>query len=322
MAEVESSYRALPKAELHLHLEGSLSVRTFKELAPGLSEEEIRRRWRPSGDFAGFIEAFTWGLGFLRKPEDYALAARRLLEQLAAENVCYAEITISGGAVVRRGRDFRAIFEALAAEAAASPVEVRWILDAIRQFGPAQAEQVAELAAAYARRGVVAFGLGGDEAAGPASWFREICAWVRGCGLHLSIHAGETAGPESIWEALQAGAERIGHGVRAEEDPALVAWLRDHDIALEICLSSNLATGAVKSLAAHPLRRLYEAGVPVVLNTDDPGLFETTLTREYELAAEVLGFSPWELAGLAANGFRYAFDRIKPPPVAPAGECA
>lgn len=321
MAEVSTVYQSLPKAELHLHLEGSMTPATLLELEPSLRGEQIRRHYRARGDFASFIEAFTWGLQFLRKPADYALAARRLLAQLAAENVRYAEITLSVGAMLRRKQDFLAIFEALCEQAASSPVQVRWIVDAVRQFGPEEALPVAELAVACASRGVVAFGLGGDEQAGPARWFREVCNYVRRQGLHLTIHAGETAGPDSIWAALEVGAERIGHAVRAIEDPALVAWLRDNQIPLEICLSSNVATGVVVSLKQHPLRRLYDAGVPVTLNTDDPGLFATTLAREYELAARILGFSEQELSVLAAGAFRYAFDAFRQSaPVAPAGK--
>lgn len=308
MAEVESFYQDLPKAELHLHLEGSLAPETLMELDPSLSRSEIAARYRPRGDFLGFLDSFTWALRLLRGPAEYALAARRLLARLASENVRYAEITISAGVILRRKQDFEAIFKALCAEAAASPVRVRWIPDAVRQFGPLEAMPVAELAVAHARDGVVAFGLGGDEAAGPVKQFREVFAYVRRHGLHLTVHAGEIVGPESVWGALEAGAERIGHGVRAIEDPALVAWLRDHEIPLEVCLSSNLATGAVSSLSEHPLRRFYEAGVPVVLNTDDPGLFGATLSGEYELAARWFGFTHDELRRLAQNGFRYAFD--------------
>ncbi len=151
-----------------------------------------------------------------------------------------------------------------------------------------------------------------NEALGPVEWFFEVFEFARRRDLHLTIHAGETVGPESVWGALRGGAERIGHGIRAAEDPALIAHLREHDIPLEICISSNLATGAVLSLRDHPLRRLYDAGVPIVLNTDDPAMFHTTLTREYELAAREFGFTSQELRELVANSFRYAFRRAEP----------
>jgi adenosine deaminase/aminodeoxyfutalosine deaminase len=296
----------LPKAELHLHLEGSVEPETLRELDPALTAEEVRARYRYP-NFAGFIESFKWVIGHLRGPADYALVARRLLERLARENVRYAEITISAGVMLWRGREFAPVYEALREEAGRSRVEVRWILDAVRQMGPEPAMQVARLAAERVGQGVVAFGIGGDEVLGPVAWFGEVFEFARNSGLHLTVHAGETVGPESVWGALRLGAERIGHGIRAVEDPALLEWLREHSIPLEICISSNLATGAVEALERHPVRRIYEAGVPIVLGSDDPAMFSTTLEREYELAASEFGFTPEELCGIAENGFRFAF---------------
>ncbi len=204
-------------------------------------------------------------------------------------------------------QEFAPIYDALCEEAACSPVEVRWVLDAIRQLGAEHAMQVAKLAAERAGRGVAAFGIGGDEARGPVEWFGEVFEFAREAGLHLTVHAGETVGPESVWGAVRLGAERIGHGIRAVEDPALLAYLREKDIPLEICISSNVATGAVRSLEEHPVRRIYEAGVPIVLGSDDPAMFHTTLEREYELAARAFGFTDDELRRIAENGFRYAF---------------
>ena len=165
------------------------------------------------------------------------------------------------------------------------------------------------MAAERVADGVVSFGIGGDEERGPAHWFTEAYRFARDKGLRLTAHAGETTGPESIWDALRLGAERIGHGIRSVEDPALMRHLRDRDVPLEICISSNVATGAVPSLGDHPIRRLYDAGVPIILNTDDPGLFGTTLDQEYDLAACTFGFSEQALRGIVENGFRYAFKR-------------
>jgi len=300
-----------PKAELHLHLEGSVDAGTLLELDPSLTSEEIAERYQYD-DFPGFIESFKWVLGHLRTPEHYALITRRLLARLIEQKVRYAEITLAAGVILWRRLDFAPIYEAVRRESESSPVQVCWILDAIRQLGAPHAMCVAELAAERVDQGVVGFGIGGNEALGPVEWFFEVFEFARRRDLHLTIHAGETVGPESVWGALKGGAERIGHGIRAAEDPALIAHLREHDIPLEICISSNLATGAVPSLRDHPLRRLYDAGVPIVLNTDDPAMFHTSLTREYELAAREFGFTQQELRELIANSFRYAFRKAEP----------
>jgi len=302
----------LAKAELHLHLEGSVTPELMRELAPSFSTEEIQGRFG-FRTFAGFLECYKWVVEHLRCPEDYALLTRRLLASLERQNVRYAEITLSAGVVLWKKQQFAPIYDALQREAAASSVAVRWNLDAIRHFGAEHARQVAELAAERVDDGVVSFGIGGDEVRGPAEWFTEVYQFAKDSGLRLTAHAGETAGPESVWGALRLGAERIGHGIRAVDDPVLMRHLRDHDIPLEICISSNVATGAVESLRSHPVRRLYEAGVPIVLNTDDPGLFHTTLEGEYDLAVSEFGFSEPELAQIVENGFRYAFAAVDAP---------
>jgi aminodeoxyfutalosine deaminase len=296
----------LPKAELHVHLEGSLEPDTLLELDPSLNPDEIRRRYRYH-NFTDFIDAFKWVVSHLRSPDDYALATTRLLERLASENVRYAEVTLSAGVILWRGQPFQAIYEAVRRAASRSAVEVYWILDCVRQFGPEAAWPVARLAAERAQDRVVAFGVGGDERSGPLDVFEPVFRFAVQHGLYLTPHAGETAGAESVWSAVRLGAHRIGHGFRAAEDPDLVRYLRDNNIPLEICLSSNAATGAVASLAVHPVRRLFDAGVPVVLNTDDPAMFHTTLSREYRLACDVFGFTAAELQALSANSFRYAF---------------
>jgi adenosine deaminase/aminodeoxyfutalosine deaminase len=185
---------------------------------------------------------------------------------------------------------------------------VRWILDAVRQFGAEPAMQVAALAAERVNQGVVALGIGGSEERGPASWFTDVFAFARNAGLHLHAHAGESLGPESIWDALALGAERIGHGIAAVGDPALMRHLRDRDIPLEICITSNLVTGVIKRIEDHPVRRLFDAGVPIVLNSDDPAMFRCSLTGEYRLAAEQFGFTEGELRQVAGNAFHYAFE--------------
>ncbi|MCW5981314.1 MAG: adenosine deaminase [Bryobacteraceae bacterium] len=299
-------HRQLAKAELHLHLEGSLEPETLCELDPSLTPEAVLARYRRSG-FPAFIEAYKWVMSYLRGPEPYALAARRLFENLARENVRYAEINLSAGAILYLGFDFDAIFNAVSSETCAA-IQVRFIFDAVRQFGPQAALEVARLAASRAGQGVVAFGVGGDERSAPLESFLPAFDCARAAGLKIVPHAGETMGPEAVWSALRIGAHRIGHGFRAAEDRALLRALRDAAIPLEICLSSNVATGAVPRLAAHPIRRIYDAGVPIVLNTDDPAMFGASLSREYELAETLFGFTRPELEALAAASFNYAFD--------------
>lgn len=310
MAGMRNNYQELPKAELHVHLEGSVEPETMRELAPGISLDEIRSVY-DFNDFHGFLQCFKWVVQRLQAPEHYAVITRRLLERLAQQNVSYAEITLSAGVVLWKNQEFAAIYEAVQNAASESLVHVRWILDAVRQFGVEHAMAVAELAAARVNDGVVAFGIGGDEAGGPAHWFTDVFQFAKSNGLRLTAHAGETMGPESVWAALDLGAERIGHGIRSVDDPVLLRHLGDHNIPLEICITSNVATGAVASMREHPIRRIYEAGVPVILNSDDPGLFHTTLSREYELADRVFGFSRKELEEIAKGSFQHAFHAFR-----------
>jgi adenosine deaminase/aminodeoxyfutalosine deaminase len=297
------------RAELHVHLEGSVEPETLLELDAGLTREEIAAATSYS-DFAGFLKSFVWVNQRLRKPEDYVRVARRLFERLESEGVTYVEVTLSAGVVLWKQQPFAPVYDALAREAARSRITVRWILDAIRQFGAETAKPVFELAAERVGDGVVAVGIGGDEERGPARWFADLYREARDRGLRLTCHAGETTGPASIWEALAIGAERIGHGIRAIEDPVLVARLIEKDVPLEVCITSNLRTGVVASVAEHPIRRLWDAGVPIVLNTDDPALFECTLAGEYDLAARAFGFTEEQLEELARNSFRYAFEQV------------
>ena len=301
----------LPKAELHIHLEGSLRPETLRELDPSVDLAEARARYRCT-DFAGFIDAFKWAVGFLRSPDAYALAARRLFEELARQNVQYAEVTLAAGVVLWKQLDFPAVYDAVAREAARAPMPVYLVLDSIRHFGAEQAMQVACLAVERVDDRVVAFGIGGDEARGPAEWFAEVFAFCREHGLKLVPHAGENTTAAAVWAALRIGADRIGHGIRAIEDPLLVAHLAERRIPLEISISSNVITGAVPNIDAHPVRRLYDAGVPIILNTDDPAMFNTTLNDEYLLAAERFGFTQDELSGLAAASFGWAIRPGKP----------
>ena len=310
----------LPKAELHLHLEGAATPEFIVALArrrgQPLELEEGRAHFCFS-DFMGFLLAYKWVCEQLRAPEDYALLLRDVAERLRRQNVLYVELTLSAGVVLWKKQDLDATCEALfkAADEVRREhgLEVRWILDAVRNFGPEHVARVAESALRWKDAGVVAFGIGGLEEQGPAALFRATFDKVRAAGLHVTVHAGETDGPESIRAALDAlGAERIGHGLAAFRDPELVARLAEHRIALEVCPTSNLRTGALAQqtgsddLKRHPLFDYVRGGLRVTLNTDDPGFFDTDLNREYALAHQ-LGLSPKELLRVAETAFDAAF---------------
>ncbi|MGC4051816.1 MAG: adenosine deaminase [Paludibaculum sp.] len=300
---------SLDKAELHVHLEGSVTPETLQEIEPALSLDEIRSRYQYE-NFLGFLQSYKWVNLHLKTPEHFGLITRRLLEDLAQQGARYAEVNISAGVVLWRGLELDPIFEAIAAAAQSGPIPVRFIFDAVRQFGLEHVWSVARAAVERKDQGVVGFGVGGDEAGGPVELFHEVFEYARANGLHLAPHAGETMGPASVWAALECGAERIGHGIRSIEDPVLVAHLRDRRIPLEVSISSNVCTGAVSSMREHPVRRLYDAGVPIVLNTDDPPMFHTTLIREYEIARDEFGFGEADLRAVAENGFRFAFGPV------------
>lgn len=306
----------MARSELHLHLEGSIDPATIQILEPDMPLQQIEDHFA-FGDFSGFLSSFKWIAQRLRTPEDYGLITHRLLQRLQAEGIMYAEITLAAGVVLWKKQDLAAIYQAVHQAATASSVEVHWNLDSIRQFGPELAMQVTEFAARHRQHGVISVGIGGDEVAGPASWFTDVYRYARESGLHLTAHAGETAGPASVWSALAIGAERIGHGIHSIDDPVLVAHLRDHQIPLEVCITSNVMTGAVPSLAAHPVRRLFDAGVPITLNTDDPGIFRTTLTREFEIARDYFAFTESELDIIRQNAERFRFVAAAPPQSAP-----
>jgi aminodeoxyfutalosine deaminase len=314
-SEPSSFILSLPKAELHLHLEGSIQPSTLLELRQrhgmdGASLAEVDQLYNYA-DFKGFLSAFKDVTGHLRAPEDYELITYRLMERLKAQNVLHAEVIVSVGVCLWREQDFVTIFEGMERGRARGEkdfgISLLWIFDAVRQFGAEKAQSVLDLAIQFRDRNVVAFGIGGDEIAGPPEWFAGVYARAAEHGLHLTAHAGESAGPESIWGALNLKAERIGHGLTAGQDPELIEELAERQVPIEICVSSNLRTGCCADLAQHPVRRYFDAGLMLTVNSDDPAMFRTSLAGEYALVQETFGFSDEHLRELARNSFEASF---------------
>jgi adenosine deaminase/aminodeoxyfutalosine deaminase len=324
MAVIEDFIRRLPKAELHLHLEGTILPATLVELSARhpprrtqpmtLAEAESYYRFN---DFTTFIEGFKAVTRQLIDPEDYELVAWRMMQHLAEQGVVHAEVYISVG-VIYMWRNFDAqalepIFAGLerARERAARELglSVYWIFDAVRHFPVEEAERVFRKAADMRTwyPSIVGIGLGGDERKAGSEPFRTLYDQARAAGLRLTNHAGETTGPEAIWEALSIGSERIGHAVSAIQDETLLQELKARSAALELNPTSNVRTGVCPSFAAHPLRQYFDAGLLVTLNSDDPAFFGSDLVNEFLLAHSEQGFTRQELRCLAANSMRASF---------------
>jgi aminodeoxyfutalosine deaminase len=306
--------RQLPKAELHLHLEGAVDPATLHELRQRHGEQATLAETEAlydHGDFQSFLLAFKEVSAHLRGPDDYELATYRLMRRMKEEQILHAEVYVAVGVCLYRKQDFAAIFEGLergrARGARDFGISLLWIFDATRHFGAEAAQQVFELAVRYKERNVVGVGIGGDEVKAPPEIFRGVYGYAEANAMRLTAHAGETAGPESIWGALNLHAERIGHGLTAAQDADLVEELAYRQIPVEICVTSNLQTGACKTVAEHPVRSYFDQGVMVILNTDDPALFKTSLCREYQLVQENFGFTDEHLRELARNSFEASF---------------
>lgn len=319
-AEPSDFILSLPKAELHLHLEGCIAPETLLELsrrndpASGLAplDASAVARLYSYRDFPEFLLAFKAVTQRLRTAADYELVVYRMMERLAAENVLHAEVFVSVGIVLWRGEDFAPLFAGMERGRQAGEkdfgVSILWIFDAVRHLDLELAQRVFRLAAQNRHRSVVGIGIGGDERRGPAALFRSLYAEAAQSGLRLSVHAGESVGPESIWSALrELGSERIGHGLSAARDPELMAQLTRTQVPIEICLSSNVRTGCCASLAEHPFPVYLRAGLMLTLSTDDPAMFGTSLAQEYALAQHHYGATDDDLRELARNSFRASF---------------
>jgi aminodeoxyfutalosine deaminase len=310
--------RDLPKAELHLHLEGSITPATLVELshrndATPLMLAEAASVYRYY-DFPSFLLSFKAVTTRLHTAADYELITYNMLRDLAAQGVRHAEAYISIGILYWQARlDVDEVMAAIerGRKRAESEfgISLLWIIDAVRHFGLEACARVfkkaAELQHVYAS--VVGIGIGGNELLGPAHEFRELYSEAKAAGLRLTCHAGENTGPESIWAALNIGAERIGHALSAQQDPELIEVLSQRQIPLELNITSNLRTGCCPALMEHPVKLYFEEGLMITLNSDDPPFFGATLLEEYQLAHREFEFSLDQLRELAANSIEASF---------------
>jgi adenosine deaminase/aminodeoxyfutalosine deaminase len=321
MSGIEDFIRRLPKAELHLHLEGTIAPATLVELsarhdAVPLTQHDAEALYRFS-DFTEFIESFKAVTRRLRDPEDYEIVAWHMMEQLAAQGIVHAEVYISVGVIYMwrnfDPRCFEPIFAALerSRERAARELglSLYWIFDAVRHFTVEEADRVFRKAAEMREYypSIIGIGLGGDERRTGSKPFRHLYARAQAAGLRLTNHAGETTGPEAIWEALDIGSERIGHALSAIHDEKLLQDLKARSAPLELNPTSNVRTGVCPSFAAHPLRQYFDRGLLVTLNSDDPAFFASDLANEFLLAHTQQRFTRAELRQLAVNSIRASF---------------
>ncbi|MFI6226801.1 adenosine deaminase [Micromonospora echinospora] len=319
MTDLPSFIAGLPKVELHVHHVGSASPRIVAELAarhegrsPVPADPEALAAYFEFRDFAHFIEVYLSVVDLVRDDTDVWILTHEVARELARQQVRYAELTITPYSHVRRGIPAPAFCEAIEdarkrAEADFG-IELRWCFDIPGEAGLPAAEETLRIALDQRPDGLISFGLGGPEIGVPRPQFKPYFDQARAAGLRSAPHAGETTGPQTVWDALrELGAERIGHGISAAQDPELMAHLAQHRIALEVCPTSNLRTRAVASLDEHPLGRLVEAGVLVTINSDDPPMFGTTLNDEYAVAARLLELDAAGVAGLARDAVTAAF---------------
>jgi adenosine deaminase len=315
----------LPKAELHVHHVGSASIRTVAELAARHegstsvpSDPEELARYFDFTDFGHFIEVYLSVVDLLRTPEDIWTLTHDVAHDLAAQNVRYAELTLTPYTSIRAGIAAEAFCEAVEDARRSAEAELdltlRWCFDIPGEFGLEGADATIDVALSQQPDGLVSFGLGGPEEGVPRRQFAPHFAQAHAAGLHSVPHAGESTGPETIWDSLRhLGAERIGHGIAAAQDEKLMEYLAGTGVVLEVCPTSNVRTKSVPSLAEHPLPQLVEAGVTVTINSDDPPMFDTTLGQEYEVARELLGLDDDGVAELARTAVRSSFadERLK-----------
>jgi len=302
----ECWFDCLPKLELHLHLEGAIPLEALWELIrkyggepgiPNLAALKNRFEYR---DLDHFLEVWSWRNRFLREYEDFAFGAEAVARDLLHQHIRYAEAFYSPADFADHGLDTQRITEAIRLGLERVPgVRVVLVADLVRDRGPEVGARTLDEVIGVRDLGVVGIGLGGSEVEFPPEPFRDVYDAARRAGLRTSAHAGEAAGPESIWGALRhLRVDRIGHGTRAEEDEQLLDHLAECQIPLEVCPLSNVRTGVVPSLDLHPVRRYFERGLVVTINTDDPRMFGNSLAEEFRLLNATLGFSREEIRAL------------------------
>lgn len=305
-------YERIPKVELHLHLEGAIPYAALWALVqkydgdPAVPTLDALKQKFVFRDFPHFIDTWIWKNGFLREYEDFTFIAEAVARDLARQNVRYVEAFYSPSDFRRHGLRLQELTAAIRTGLGRVPgIDVALVADLVRDFGPENG--IAQLAALYEVRdlGVIGVGIGGSEQSFPPEPFAGVYDRAHDLGFHTSAHAGEAAGADSIWGAIRAlHVERIGHGTRAEEDPALLDYLARHAIPLEMCPLSNVRTNVVESIEKHPVRRYFERGILVTVNTDDPKMFGNTLAEEYALLETKLGFTPGDVREIILNGIR------------------
>ncbi|MFJ6570933.1 adenosine deaminase [Streptomyces sp. NPDC091292] len=320
LTDLHAFIAGLPKAELHVHHVGSASPRIVSTLAARHadskvpSDPEALADFFTFTDFAHFIDVYLSVVDLIRTPEDVRHLTFEVARELARQNVRYAELTVTPFSTTRRRvpeREFMAAIEdARKAAEAELNVMMRWCFDIPGEAGSEAAEETTRLAVTDGLRpeGLVSFGLGGPEIGVPRPPFKPYFDRAIAAGLHSVPHAGETTGPQTVWDAVrELRAERIGHGTSSAQDPELLAYLAEHRIALEVCPTSNIATRAVRTLEEHPITAMVEAGVLVTINSDDPPMFGTDLNNEYAVAARLLDLDERGVAALAKNAVEASF---------------
>lgn len=319
MTDITAFIAGLPKVELHVHHVGSASPRIVAELAarhegssPVPADPDLLADFFTFTDFAHFVEVYLSVVDLIRDPEDIRMLTYEIGRELAGQNVRYVELTLTPASSISRGIVAEAFCESVedarTAVARDFGVDMAWCFDIPGEAGIAAAEVTLDAALRCHPDGLVSFGLGGPEIGVPRAQFQPHFDQARAAGLHSVPHAGESTGPATVWEAVRhLGAERIGHGIAAAQDPALLEHLAQTGIALEVCPTSNARTRSVPSLDEHPLPALVAAGVNVTINSDDPPMFGTTLNQEYEVAARLLGLDTEGIARLATAAVDASF---------------